>query len=324
MTTLWWRGHESALLAPAVCLEMVSAPRLGMVDCSAYYRNVAHADWALDVRQFKSSLPDLAFHLNVDLTLRQVRHTGAVMDENQAWPLKLDAICALIDAREGWLSYLDAELLHFFLHAQREVCAASGVLEIGVYAGKSAIVLASALRKDEAFILCDPLIDTLHTPLAPGIPSLRDTADWLTMQINGLRIRAVESPSIELVSRLDSADQHFRAIHIDGDHSEIAVRADLAYASATVARDGGLVVVDDYRAAHTPGVAAAFWPWFAELDEVHCLVLSESKAYVLLGGEWNGVVRRLPGSLSHGILASEENLFRCQVVRYANARRDRL
>jgi hypothetical protein len=112
-----------------------------------------------------------------------------------------------------------------------------------VYAGKSAIVLASALREGEALILCDPLIDTPHTPLSPGIPSLRDTADWLTMQINGLRIRAVESPSIELASRLDPADQHFRAIHIDGDHSEVAVRADLSYPPAKAARDRALVIV---------------------------------------------------------------------------------
>jgi hypothetical protein len=54
-----------------------------------------------------------------------------------------------------------------------------------------------------------------------------------------------------------------------------AVAADLRYASMRVTPAGGLIVVDDFRTPHTPGVAAAFWPWIDGLRGPHSLVLSE-------------------------------------------------
>ena len=50
----------------------------------------------------------------------------------------------------------------------------------------------------------------------------------------------------------------FRFIHIDGSHLYQIVKQDLHTASGLLEK-GGIVAIDDYRTAHTPGVAAAAW-----------------------------------------------------------------
>ncbi len=76
-------------------------------------------------------------------------------------------------------------------------------------------------------------------------------------------------------------------------------------------------MVDDFRSAHTPAVAATFWPWLTELAEVSALVLSEYKAYVLLGSAWASVTRALPEHLDDAYLAGTEGLPQGPSFRYA-------
>lgn len=223
----------------------------------------------------------------------------------------------LADSRPGWLSHLDSELMCLLLSAQRAICVTRGLLEIGVYAGKSAAILACAADDSEELVLCDPLIGTAHTPLAKKIPSLDATARWLREQTPTVDVVDLLVPSSALIGVLGNPSASLRAIHIDGDHGAAVVAADLRYASMRVTPAGGLIVVDDFRTAHTPGVAAAFWPWIDGMHGPHSVVLSEHKAYVLLGTEWEAVIAALPQSLSHGELAAIEELQRCQVIRYS-------
>jgi hypothetical protein len=87
--------------------------------------------------------------------------------------------------------------------------------------------------------------------------------------------------SSALVDRLEPGDSRF--VHIDGGHQRAEVAHDLALARR-VAMAGALVVIDDWRTAHTPGVAAAFW---AEVTAgtLHPVLLSAAKAYAVLEGD---------------------------------------
>jgi hypothetical protein len=58
------------------------------------------------------------------------------------------------------------------------------------------------------------------------------------------------------ISDLDP--QSFRLVHVDGSHVYEIVREDLCNTRRLLC-DGGIVIVDDWRTGHTPGVAAATW-----------------------------------------------------------------
>jgi hypothetical protein len=233
--------------------------------------------------------------------------------------VRLERAQSLAAGRPGWLTPLDEHLLFLLLTAQQGICASRGLLEVGVYAGRSATLLAAAAEPGEHLYLCDPMQSTPHTGLADDLPGLADTSAWLAAQYDGIQVSPLPCRSSELPAVLGGTPHLLRAVHIDGDHAAEAVANDLAYAASTTEPDGGLVVVDDFRSAHTPGVAAAFWPWLADLAGVFAVVLTEYKAYVLLGSAWESVTRALPSHVDDAYLAGTEDLPRCPSFRYAAA-----
>ncbi len=203
------------------------------------------------------------------------------------------------------------------LTAQATICSERGIVEIGVLAGKSAAVLATAAEDGEALYLCDPHTDTELTPVPADIPSLEETADWLSTEFPAVRFIAFGRPSGELGDFFARVIDHkLRAVHIDGDHTAPAVRTDLATAKRVVTEDGGLVVVDDYRLAEAPGIAATFWPWLATDVATKCVVLSRHRAYVLFGPSWAPVLAHLPMHTEFGRRAGEDVVPGCRILRY--------
>jgi Methyltransferase domain len=63
-------------------------------------------------------------------------------------------------------------------------------------------------------------------------------------------------PSWQLVERIGG--RRFRFIHVDGGHAYECVQTDIRIAIDHAAEDA-VIVLDDYRSPHTPGVAAAVW-----------------------------------------------------------------
>jgi Methyltransferase domain len=89
--------------------------------------------------------------------------------------------------------------------------------------------------------------------------------------------------------------QH-RFVHIDASHLYDHVRSDIAMASKLL-KPSGIVVLDDFRSEHTPGVAAAAWE--AVTAGMHPVVLSPTKLYGTWGDvtPWlRSITQWLPGS----------------------------
>jgi hypothetical protein len=74
-------------------------------------------------------------------------------------------------------------------------------------------------------------------------------------------------------------NQIFRFIHIDGSHLYSIVKNDLQFASEHLHPDYGVIAMDDYRAAHTTGVAAAMWERIFDGSLVP-LLITPNKAYL--------------------------------------------
>jgi predicted O-methyltransferase YrrM len=180
----------------------------------------------------------------------------------------------------GWFDALDQALFSWFLSEQTAAGRTGDVAEIGVYEGKSAILIGDYLERGEVFTVIDLFEDPSENPQTEAEQKAYAGLTQRVFEANYLSFH----PRLPTVVRGESRSilEHARAaahrfVHIDGSHLYEDVRADLQSARRLLDA-GGIVAVDDFRSAHTPGVAAAAWESIV-LGGLHGLVVSENKLY---------------------------------------------
>lgn len=162
----------------------------------------------------------------------------------------------------GWFPPLDQVLFTWFLDRQRTLGFSGDLLELGAYMGKSAILLGRHLAEGERFTVCD-----LFGGDAPDGANKAETAKSyasLTRQSferNYLSFheelpRVIEAPSSVISSEVAVGSCRF--VHIDASHLYEHVRDDIG-AAREILLPEGVVVLDDFRSEHTPGVSVATW-----------------------------------------------------------------
>lgn len=184
----------------------------------------------------------------------------------------------------GWFFDEDIALFDFFLAQQTKDNLAGDLLELGVYYGKSAIVMGSHVKQGERLTV----VDLFERPADTDANVAENDRTY-----SGLTRAAFERhylrfhPALPLIVQAATADvlQHVgerrhRFVHVDASHLYEHVSQDLDSARVLLG-DSGLVVVDDYRSAHTPGVAAAVWERVAT-GGLSPVALTDSKFY----GTW--------------------------------------
>lgn len=184
----------------------------------------------------------------------------------------------------GWLSPTDRALFLEFLEATSEVVGAGDIAEIGVYLGKSAALIGTAKRSDERFTVLD---------LFGASADDAENADENATQYSALSRDRFEAHYLTVHDTLPTVVQaasdrftdhvrpgSLRFLHIDGSHLFEHVATDVRSARTTLA-DGGVVVFDDIRSEHTPGVSAAVWQAVGD-DGLRPIVVSPNKFY----GTW--------------------------------------
>lgn len=176
----------------------------------------------------------------------------------------------------GWMHGIDLVLFDAILAHQLAADIAGDILEIGSYHGKSAIVLGYGLREDETLTVCDLFGDTTYDSVpAEGLAdydglSFRDfTRQYGTFHQKAPALQACPSSMLDI-------DGEFRFAHIDGGHAYEVVRDDIALVHQHTLH--GVIALDDYRSAHTPGVSAAVWEAVSQ-GLLFPFLLSDVKAY---------------------------------------------
>ncbi|MFK0198434.1 class I SAM-dependent methyltransferase [Streptomyces lavendulae] len=187
---------------------------------------------------------------------------------------------------KGWFSAYDQTLFDWFLSRQNDTSEASGdILELGAFMGKSAIFLAGYLREGEEFTVCD-LFDS-PAPDDFNLAEMRDSYPTLTrrgFETNYLAFHpalptVIQAPTSVVADRVRPGSCRF--VHVDASHLHEHVVQDIA-SSRLVAAPDAVVVFDDYRAAHCPGVAAAVWAAVAT-EGLRVIAVSASKLYATWG-----------------------------------------
>jgi hypothetical protein len=182
----------------------------------------------------------------------------------------------------GWFAPLDQALFGWCLDWQSSQGISGDLVELGVYKGKSAILLGSYLRDEETLIACDLFgRPASETDIGPGASQFyRDRLCRQDFETNYRSFfdslpRIVEGPSSAILGHVEPGSSRF--VHIDAAHRFSNVLQDVASARTMLCNDG-IVVLDDYRTAHTPGVAAAVWESVLHGGLVP-LCVSETKFY---------------------------------------------
>ncbi|MFG2807281.1 class I SAM-dependent methyltransferase [Streptomyces massasporeus] len=185
----------------------------------------------------------------------------------------------------GWFPPLDQMLFTWFLEQQKTAGIKGDLLELGVYMGKSAILLGHHLQDGELFTVCD-LFEGDAPDEANKAESSQSYAS-LTQQAferNYLSFHdalptVITGPS-SLVDEKVAPDT-CRFIHIDASHLYEHVYGDIG-AAHDILLPEGVVVLDDFRSEHTPGVSVAAWE--AVLNRgLRPICLSTQKMYATWG-----------------------------------------
>lgn len=190
-----------------------------------------------------------------------------------------------LDDVKGWFGAVDQAMFRFFLDYQDSVGTTGDLVELGVYLGKSSILIGDYLRSGETFTVVDtfgtePGEDLLNAQEnARSYPTLSRTAFEENYQKFHQKLPEVYTALSSSVTQHVPPDS-VRFMHIDASHLYEHVATDTKAAQSLLCPDG-IVVYDDYRAAHTPGVAAALWEAVAN-EGLKPIVLTPNKAY----GTW--------------------------------------
>ncbi|MEV6052660.1 class I SAM-dependent methyltransferase [Streptomyces sp. NPDC052107] len=179
----------------------------------------------------------------------------ATIQETTQQPHRLDDV-------PGWFPVLDQLLFDWFLNRQETTEMRGDLLEVGVYMGKSAIFVGRHQRPGERYTVCD-----LFEGDAPDDANQAESTksySALTRRVfeeNYLSFhdelpRVLQGPSSVVPGEVEPRSCRF--VHIDASHLYEHVHGDIGAARDLLLPDG-IVVLDDFRSEHTPGVSIATW-----------------------------------------------------------------
>lgn len=197
----------------------------------------------------------------------------------------------VIEAIPGWFYEPDPSLFRLMLHTT----AAEGgdLAELGVFKGRSAVLLADRRQPGEELTLVDTFEDQTadRDNRRENVDYYRDLTrrEFEEYYQAALGRSVADDNGVRVIQGLSSVvcdharlGRH-RFVHIDASHLYEQVAVDLRSARRLLTRDG-IVVLDDFRSAHTPGTAAAVWQAVWETD-LRPFALTDSKMYATWGDQ---------------------------------------
>ena len=169
---------------------------------------------------------------------------------------------------DGWFWPDSIAIWDSLLSFQKLLATAGHFLEIGAYRGKSAVLSTLHSRDSEACILVDPHIHN----------DLRATIDLI--KPSNVVYAQMRSTDMLHSGALAKHPANFRWIHIDGEHTGMAVVNDLNIAN-TLLNDEGVAIVDSFFNPQYPQITAAVFDWLrVHPVQLTLFLIGDNKGYL--------------------------------------------
>lgn len=168
------------------------------------------------------------------------------------------------------------------------------ILEVGVFTG--------------GFVICHLRNNRLVTAVGidpyPGLDKFKEEL-FENLELYDVRDRYRHHDNLDQIN----SNQEFSLIHLDGEHSELALARDLNITSKLLARNG-LIVVDDFFHLDFPGVSSAVYE-FLHHNEFSSFMITSSKIYICKKdqyGEWLESARKIMDDIQIAYELDHESL----------------
>lgn len=150
----------------------------------------------------------------------------------------------------GWFHNRDMALFFYLTKLQGKVAKVEGdICEVGVYAGKSLILLGMMSNPKEKLVAMDLFLEDFLEQTQANMKQFCPSVE---------NVEYVKCETSEL--SVDGVQKHFprplRFLHIDAGHEYHEVLHSLVVLAPYVA-NGGIIVMDDYHDREFPGIEAA-------------------------------------------------------------------
>jgi predicted O-methyltransferase YrrM len=186
----------------------------------------------------------------------------------------------------------------FFLDLQREWRIGGDLMEIGVYYGKSAALMAMHTQKEEEIFLVDPS-DAVHQARATVESIKREKVTVLTYKSSDPRVWNLATTRARTL----------RWIHIDGDHKAETVQNDILLAM-TLLNDDGIICVDDFFNSRYPGLTYAVCIFLEQhRNELQMFLCGFNKAYLVRPTQLHRHLQAVRNKLGTGLATRGFNNF---------------
>ena len=177
---------------------------------------------------------------------------------------------ALISQIEGWFNLGSLRVWDAFLSHQAAQSLTGNMLEIGVWKGRSAVVLASYMAPSERLFLVD-----LYLKKDDILKSLSS----ISCDLDQVALLQTRSKLIKSSQEFHSMEEKCRWIHIDGQHAGYSVWHDMAISDQCLAPKG-LLVLDDFFSPAYPQITVAALDFLTRNPyALRLLLVGHNKAY---------------------------------------------
>lgn len=191
------------------------------------------------------------------------------------------------DEIPGWFNPIDQAAFTWLLQFQNRTGMGGDLVELGVFKGKSAVLMGNHIRPGQTFFACDLFDDILTSEAADEGEKRFFKTQSLTqaefernyLAFHAALPRIIRGPTGTITQHVAPGSARF--VHIDAGHTYDLVREDTASTRQMLGQNG-VVVFDDYRKANTCGTGAAVWE--AILNEgLKPILNTEFKLYATWG-----------------------------------------
>lgn len=162
----------------------------------------------------------------------------------------------------GFFYEPDIGIFRHLLGESWTIAGTGDLVELGAFHGRSAVLMGEYLRKDEELVV----VDLFGAPASDHSNREEVAAQYKGLEralfevnyrsVHQALPKIVVGPSSTVLEHVTPTS--VRLMHVDASHLYQHVIEDIS-AAQRLLLPNGVLVLDDYRAEHTPGVAAASW-----------------------------------------------------------------